>query len=93
MKGYVESSMLQQAMINPTSIESIPDNEIEEIISMLDINKNGKINLTDFVTATLDSDKFLTSEKIEAIFNILNIDSTGIITPLNIKDGFSKFGR
>lgn len=35
----------------------------------------------------------MTDEKLEAIFNTFNIDQTGVITPKNIQDAFSKFGR
>lgn len=41
----------------------------------------------------MDVAQFLTDEKLEAIFNSFDVDGSGKITPQNIKDAFSKFGR
>ena len=71
----------------------VPDEEIDEIIAELDYNHNGKINFTDFIAATTDVRKYLTPEKLEAIFKPFDVEGSGIITPPQIEDAFSKFGR
>ena len=45
------------------------------------------------MSATIDVSKFLTEEKLGAIFKAFDLDNTGNITATNIKDAFSKFGR
>ena len=41
----------------------------------------------------MDIKKFLTDDKLEALFATFDIDGTGRISPDNIKDAFTKFGR
>ena len=80
MSGCLESDELKEALLT-SSTNPVPDNEIDEIIEQLDYKKNGVINFTDFITATIDIKKFLTPEKLEAIFNTFNIDNLEAITP------------
>ena len=88
----MESNELKEALRSHDHVD-VPDEEIDEIIAELDYNKNGKINFTDFIAATVDIRKLLTPEKLEAIFKTFDVDSSGIITPAQVGDAFSKFGR
>ena len=54
--------------------------DVEEIIHQLDYKKNHKINYTEFMSATIDVSKFLTEEKLGAIFKAFDLDNTGNIT-------------
>ena len=49
----------------------------------MDFNKNGKINYTEFLSATLNVQEFLkpaiNKKKLEAIFNQFDTDQTGFI--------------
>ena len=69
------------------------EKDVDEIIHQLDYQQNHKINYTEFMSATIDVSKFLTEEKLGAIFKAFDLDNTGIVTATNIKDAFSKFGR
>ena len=67
--------------------------EVHEIIHNVDFKGNHQINYTEFMAATIDVKQFLTQERLESIFKTFDVDGSGQITPQNIKDAFSKFGR
>ena len=67
--------------------------EIQDLIKNLSYSQNGKINYTDFIGATIDINKFLTDDKLEALFSTFDIEGTGMISAENIKNAFTKFGR
>ena len=71
----------------------MPDQEIDDIIGQLDYARNGKINFTEFLAATIDVKKFLTDERLEALFSTFDIYNKGVITTQDIRIAFSKFGR
>ena len=45
------------------------------------------------MAATIDVSKFLTSEKLEAIFKTFDINNSGELTAEDFKIAFSKFGK
>jgi len=45
------------------------DNEIKDLISEVDYQGNGKINYSEFLSATIDLHKFLDEQKLLAVFN------------------------
>ena len=53
------------------------DNEIDEIIENLDLAKNGVINYSEFLSATIDLQQFMTKGKLEQIFKTFDIDDSG----------------
>jgi Ca2+-binding EF-hand superfamily protein len=42
--------------------------EIKNIVKQVDLADNKKINYTEFLAATIDTSKFLTETRLEAIF-------------------------
>ena len=70
----------------------LESSEIDKIIKEIDFAGNNKINYSEFLAATIEADKFITDEKLRAIFNTFDVDQTGFITSKNLKDAFSKFG-
>ena len=70
----------------------LESSEIDKIIKEIDFVGNNKINYSEFLAATIEADKFITDEKLRAIFNTFDVDQTGFITSKNLKDAFSKFG-
>ena len=71
----------------------IPEKEIDEIIKNLDLAKNGVINYSEFLSATIDLNQILTQAKIQALFRTFDIDNTGKISEDNIRKAFTKFGK
>ena len=63
------------------------------MIEELDFSGNNKVNYTEFLSATIEANEFLTENRLQSIFNTFDVDQTGFITAQNIKDSFSKLGR
>ena len=51
------------------------------------------LNYTEFLAATISVQKFLTHQKLEAIFRQFDIDGNNQITKENIRDAMTKMGR
>lgn len=73
--------------------EKISDSEVKKLIKEVDYSGNGKINYNEFLTATIDHTKFLTEQRMRAIFNQFDTDSTERITASNLKEAFLKMGK
>jgi len=43
-------------------------NEIDDVVNQLDLAHNHKINYTEFISATIDIQSYLTDEKLEGLF-------------------------
>lgn len=54
------------------------------MIKEVDYHGNGKINYSEFLSATIDIRSFLTEQKVQAIFQQFDTDNSGKITPENI---------
>ena len=63
------------------------------MIKQIDYQGNNQINYSEFLAATIDISKFLTDDKLSALFKTFDIDDTGYITKENLKDSFSKLNR
>lgn len=66
--------------------------DVKSFLAIVDVNKDEQINYSEFLMATYDFKNNLTSEMIENIFNIIDDDRNGYLTPeeiqkfLNLKD-------
>ena len=72
---------------------TIPDADVDKIISEVDYFGNGKINYTEFLVATLDVKTFLDKSKLQALFNQFDTDGSGEITKDNIITAMNKLGH
>ena len=62
------------------------------MISEVDYQGNGKINYSEFLTATIDQAKFLDELKLRAVFSQFDTDKSGKITKENIHNAMQKLG-
>lgn len=62
------------------------------MINEIDYQGNGKINYSEFLTATIDQAKFLDELKLRAVFNQFDTDRSGKITKENIHNAMQKLG-
>lgn len=88
--GFLEFDEIKAVIEKSGS--KLESSEIDKIIKEIDFVGNNKINYSEFLAATIEADKFITDEKLRAIFNTFDVDQTGFITSKNLKDAFSKFG-
>ena len=59
----------------------------------MDYAGNGKINYSEFLSATLDVKTFLNDTRLRAIFQQFDTDNTGYITEENLYYAFQKLGQ
>ena len=63
------------------------------MITEVDYQGNGKINYSEFLSATIDVRTFLTKHKLRAIFSQFDTDNSGKITAENIYFAMQKLGQ
>ena len=63
------------------------------MIKEVDYHGNGKINYSEFLSATIDLKSFLTQQKLKAIFQQFDTDASGSITAQNIYYAMQKLGQ
>lgn len=90
--GQIEVSELKNA-IKQCNFTEISDEELDQIIGQLDYDGNGRVGYSEFISATIDLNRYLTPEKIDALFKQFDIDGDEIIQAENIKQAFTKLGQ
>jgi calcium-dependent protein kinase len=74
--GYVTKKELRGGLKNLTKMS---DQEIDDIVKAMDTDKNGVVNYTEFVAATLKKEYTANEAKISAAFDMLDADGDGYI--------------
>ena len=69
------------------------DAEVKGLIDEMDYHNNGKINYSEFLSATLNLQKFLTDQRLMAIFAQFDTDNSHQITEENIYFAMQKLGH
>ena len=54
--------------------------EVDRIMQHVDIDGNGHIDYSEFITATIDKRKLLSKERLKAAFSIFDRDDNGFIS-------------
>lgn len=63
------------------------------IIENIDNNDNCLIDYTEFITSCVDTNKILSNEKLQGIFDCFDVDHSGILDFNDMKKAFAKFGQ
>ena len=63
------------------------------MIKQIDTAKNGKINYSEFLAATINVQSFMTEERLWMIFKRFDVDNTDYISKQNIGDAMKKLGK
>ncbi|CAI2365235.1 unnamed protein product [Moneuplotes crassus] len=64
--------------------------QIESIMDNIDFDKNGEINYSEFLAATIDRKYFESKETVHTIFKHFDIENKGVITPESLKKSFQR---
>ena len=59
--------------------------DLENIMELIDVDKNGYIEYQEFISATISKEKILTEENLTRSFEMFDKDNNGKITPLELK--------
>ena len=70
----------------------ISDEEVDDMFSKVDADKNGDIDYSEFVVATMSEKKILNNKNIKAAFDMFDTDGGGSITSDEVKKILS-FGQ
>ena len=89
--GMINASELSQYLKQKHL--SMSNEEIKDLIAEIDYQGNGKINYSEFLSATIDTEKFLTEQRLRAIFHQFDTDNSERITAENIHFAFQKLGQ
>ena len=76
--GFLEYNELRDAL-KQFNIK-MKSEEIDSMINELDFHDNHKVNYTEFLAAQIDLKKFLTMDRLNAIFTTFDTDGSGKIT-------------
>jgi calcium-dependent protein kinase len=55
----------------------LSDDEIEEIFKKIDVNNNGTIEYTEFISAAMEAEKLLSKHKMARAFKFFDQDGSG----------------
>ncbi len=89
--GFITPEELAQA-ISQSEIQ-LDSEQQAEILKNVDVHRNGKINYSEFLAATISIQEFLTEEKLWMIFRHFDIDDTDFISRDNIVEAMRRMGK
>ena len=64
--------------------------EVNRIMGLIDVDGSGFIEYEEFLRASLNKDKLLTTENLQVVFNMFDKDKSGKITPDELKNVLGK---
>lgn len=67
------------------------EGEVNRIMAQVDTDKSGEIDYTEFIAATLNKNRLLSRERLEAAFKAFDIDNSGTITADELKMMLGKY--
>lgn len=67
--------------------------EVDRVMSEVDTDANGFIDYSEFVTATMRRESLLSRENLEAAFSMFDIDGSGTISAVELKNILGADGR
>ena len=89
--GLIDAKELAEAFQSVNI--GLSENDIETLIKEIDYVGNGKINYTEFISATLSIKDTLTEEMLWRLFKKFDVDDTDYITKDNLFDAFTRLGK
>jgi Ca2+-binding EF-hand superfamily protein len=87
--GFLNLAEIRQAFIE----SNIPTEEADEIFIKIDLDNDGLVNYSQFLTATVDKKQTLTMQNLWFAFHHFDVDNTGFITEKSLKEVFMREGK
>lgn len=72
---------------------NFPQDDLDEIFKRIDLNKDGQINYSEFLAATVDKKTALTMQNLWFAFHHFDVDNSGFITEAGLQEVFHREGR
>ena len=73
--------------------EKINKNELEEIVKLVDFDRNGFIEYDEFIRVCIPEDRLFTEENLKDAFKLFDKDNKGSITYLNVVEALEREDR
>lgn len=86
--GFLSFEELEENMADLTQLFSLNENEIKEMLRNADVNKDDRVDYTEFVTAAFDKQKLLNKENLDKVFKMLDADGDGKISRQELQSVF-----
>ena len=80
-------------MYNELLLEAKSPEEIKKILTASDDMNKQSLYYSEFIIVCLNLKKLITREKVEGAFNYFDIDNSGAIEALDIKNALLRFGK
>jgi calcium-dependent protein kinase len=77
--GQISFEEFQQALLN-VKYNGIKQDEIKEMFTSIDTDKNGKIDYTEFIASCLKEKIYLNKERLDEAFSVFDKDKNGVIS-------------
>ena len=61
------------------------DEELQKIMKNIDLNQNGQIEYSEFVSAASNFHNLMTEKNLKQAFDLFDLDANGQITPRELK--------
>lgn len=83
--GFLSPGEIAQHMGEVCSHFGLPASQLHKLIRAADLNKDGKIDYSEFVTATFDKRKLLDISNLRRVFGKLDVNKNGYISKAEIR--------
>ena len=87
--GKIDRDEFEQSELVQESLELVNAENIRELFDKIDTNKNGTIEYSEFITATLDRSMQLSNQNLEMAFAQLAKENENVITRERIEEFFN----
>ena len=67
------------------------EEEIDKIFDIIDVNKTGFIDFTEFVMASINKKTLYAKDRIKTIFKMIDTDNSGTLSKKELKEFFFSF--
>jgi Ca2+-binding EF-hand superfamily protein len=89
--GKLSLEQLMRAF-DESGMEKVKD-KVSDIMNKMDYRKEGKINYTEFLAASINSHEVTKKSNLQFAFHYFDTDGTGFITSENLQEVFQREGR
>jgi len=88
--GFISLRELTQGLKRFKSLDS---QQLQNILCNADFKKDGRINYSEFLAATLESCTLLDEDLLWRAFNLFDVDKSGVITVQNVQEAMKRAGK
>ena len=84
---------LRLEQIKASFKDTLSEKEIEALFQEIDLDHNGEVNYTEFLTVTAEKSWILTLQNLRFAFHHFDVNRSGHITGDNLKECFKREGK